>query len=209
MKEIISFVRSRQPVNFIIVLMNVVVFLVLSVMGDTQDAVFMLNHGASWEPYILEYGEYYRLVTCIFLHFGIDHLFYNMLLLIFLGDSLEQIVGKLRYLAIYLLGGVAGNIVSVWVSAGTENYAVSAGASGAIFAVVGALLWIVIRNGGRLKGYSSQRLFLMAAFTIVNGLTTTGVDNMAHIGGLVAGFLLGMLLYRKKAEEDFGKVSRP
>ncbi len=209
MKEIISFVRSRQPVNFIIVLMNVVVFLVLSVMGDTQDAVFMLNHGASWEPYILEYGEYYRLVTCIFLHFGIDHLFYNMLLLIFLGDSLEQIVGKLRYLAIYLLGGVAGNIVSVWVSAGTENYAVSAGASGAIFAVVGALLWIVIRNGGRLKGYSSQRLFLMAALTIVNGLTTTGVDNMAHIGGLVAGFLLGMLLYRKKAEEDFGKVSRP
>lgn len=209
MKEIISFVRSRQPVNFIIVLMNVVVFLVLSVMGDTQDAVFMLNHGAFWEPYILEYGEYYRLVTCIFLHFGIDHLFYNMLLLIFLGDSLEQIVGKLRYLAIYLLGGVAGNIVSVWVSAGTENYAVSAGASGAIFAVVGALLWIVIRNGGRLKGYSSQRLFLMAAFTIVNGLMTTGVDNMAHIGGLVAGFLLGMLLYRKKAEEDFGKVSRP
>lgn len=209
MKEIISFVRSRQPVNFIIVLMNVVVFLVLSVMGDTQDAVFMLHHGASWEPYILEYGEYYRLVTCIFLHFGIDHLFYNMLLLIFLGDSLEQIVGKLRYLAIYLLGGVAGNIVSVWVSAGTENYAVSAGASGAIFAVVGALLWIVIRNGGRLKGYSSQRLFLMAALTIVNGLTTTGVDNMAHIGGLVAGFLLGMLLYRKKAEEDFGKVSRP
>lgn len=209
MKEIISFVRSRQPVNFIIVLMNVVVFLVLSVMGDTQDAVFMLNHGASWEPYILEYGEYYRLVTCIFLHFGIDHLFYNMLLLIFLGDSLEQIVGKLRYLAIYLLGGVAGNIVSVWVSAGTENYAVSAGASGAIFAVVGALLWIVIRNGGRLKGYSSQRLFLMAALTIVNGLTTTGVDNMAHIGGLAAGFLLGMLLYRKKAEEDFGKVSRP
>lgn len=209
MKEIISFVRSRQSVNFIIVLMNVVVFLVLSVMGDTQDAVFMLNHGASWEPYILEYGEYYRLVTCIFLHFGIDHLFYNMLLLIFLGDSLEQIVGKLRYLAIYLLGGVAGNIVSVWVSAGTENYAVSAGASGAIFAVVGALLWIVIRNGGRLKGYSSQRLFLMAALTIVNGLTTTGVDNMAHIGGLAAGFLLGMLLYRKKAEEDFGKVSRP
>ena len=209
MKEIISFVRSRQPVNFIIVLMNVVVFLVLSVMGDTQDAVFMLNHGASWEPYILEYGEYYRLVTCIFLHFGIDHLFYNMLLLIFLGDSLEQIVGKLRYLAIYLLGGVAGNIVSVWVSARTGNYAVSAGASGAIFAVVGALLWIVIRNGGRLKGYSSQRLFLMAALTIVNGLTTTGVDNMAHIGGLAAGFLLGMLLYRKKAEEDFSKVYRP
>lgn len=197
MNELRSFVRSRQPVNLVIVLINVAVFVLLSMTGDTQDAEFMVNHGASWEPYILENGEYYRLVTCMFLHFGISHLFYNMLLLIFLGDTLEQTAGKLRYLTIYLIGGTVGNAASVWFGARTGNYAVSAGASGAIFAVVGALLWIVIRNGGTVKGYSSQRLFLMAALTIVNGLTTTGIDNVAHIGGLLAGFLLGALLCRK------------
>ena len=84
-----------------IVAANIIVFLILSIMGDTQDAWFMVNHGACYAPFVIEYQEYYRLFTCMFLHFGVEHLFYNMLLLIFLGDTLEKTVGKLRYLIIY------------------------------------------------------------------------------------------------------------
>ncbi|MDO4322995.1 MAG: rhomboid family intramembrane serine protease [Lachnospiraceae bacterium] len=198
MEEISSFVRSRQPVNLIIVLVNIIVFLVLCFLGDTGDIYFMVEHGASFAPLIAEGKEYYRLVTCMFLHFGAEHLFYNMLVLIFLGDVLEKEVGKLRYVLIYFAGGIAGNIVSVWFEYRAEKFAVSAGASGAIFAVIGALVWIVIRNKGRLEDYSGKRLLLMAGLSVAEGLTTSGVDNWAHIGGMAAGFMLAVLLYRKR-----------
>lgn len=198
MQELLSFIRTRQPVNLFLVAVNILVFIVLSIIGDTQDAWFMAAHGACYTPFVLEYGEYYRLFTCTFLHFGIEHLFYNMLLLIFVGDTLEKTAGKVRYLLIYLIGGLAGNILSVWAGMDRAEYAVSAGASGAIFAVIGALIWIVLRNKGKLEGYSSQRLILMAGLSVVNGLTETGIDNWAHIGGLAGGFLLAVLLYRKK-----------
>lgn len=198
MEEFISFIRTREPVNLIIVTVNVIVFIVLSILGDTEDALFMAQHGAAFTPYILENGEYYRLFTCMFLHFGIYHLFFNMLLLIYIGNSLEKQMGKFRYLIIYLVGGMAGNVLSLLFDMHTGVYAVSAGASGAIFAVVGALIWIVLRNKGNLEGYSIQRLVLMAVLTVADGFTMGGVDNLAHIGGLAAGFLLAVLLYRKK-----------
>lgn len=198
MQEVISFIRSRQPVNLLLVAANVIVFLVLSILGDTEDAYFMAQHGAAFTPYILKNGEYYRLFTCMFLHFGVYHLFFNMLLLVYIGDSLERLVGKFKYLIIYIIGGLAGNLLSLWIDMHTDVNAVSAGASGAIFAVVGALIWIVLRNKGNLEEYSIQRLLLMTILTVADGFTMGGVDNFAHIGGLAAGFLLAVLLYRKK-----------
>lgn len=193
MQELKDFIRSRQRMNLIIVVINIIVFVVLSVLGDTGDSMFMLGHGADYAPLVAT-GEYYRLVTCMFLHFGAEHLFSNMLVLIFLGDTLEQCVGKIRYLLIYLLGGIAGNIVSVWFALRTEDFAVSAGASGAVFAVIGALIYLVIRNKGRLGNYSGQRLMMMAVLSVLQGLTAGGVDNCAHIGGTIAGFVLAFLL---------------
>lgn len=198
MQEIISFIRSRQPVNLLLVAANVIAFIVLSILGSTEDVLFMVNHGAAFTPYILENGQYYRLVTCMFLHFGIYHLFYNMFLLIFIGDTLEKTIGKFRYVLIYLVGGVAGNVLSLLSDMHSGDYAVSAGASGAIFAVLGALIWIVFRNQGNLEGYSSERLILMTVLTVAQGFLIGGVDNYAHIGGLITGFLLAVLLYRKK-----------
>ena len=128
MEEIKSFLRSRQPVNLIIAAANIRVFLVLSFFGDTENAAFMAAHGASVTAYG-EQGEYYRLFTCMFLHFGLEHLFYNMLVLIFLGDELEEAVGKVRYLVIYLGGGLIGNVVSVLIEIQKGESIVSAGAS--------------------------------------------------------------------------------
>lgn len=193
MQEIREFIRSRQKVNLAIVMINIIVFVVLTILGDTRDSSFMLEHGAQFAPYVV-YGEYYRIVTSMFMHFGAEHLFSNMLVLIFLGDSLEQFAGKLRYLVIYLAGGIAGNLLSVWAALRSGDFAVSAGASGAIFAVIGALIWLVLRNKGRLGEYSGRRLILMAVLSVMQGITAGGVDNWAHIGGLAAGFLLAVLL---------------
>ncbi len=192
MQEIRDFIASRQKMNLIIVMVNIVVFAVLSMLGDTENTQFMLEHGAEFAPLVRE-GEYYRLVTSMFLHFGVDHIFNNMLVLIFLGDMLEQCVGKFRYLLIYLGGGIIGNIVSVWFAFRSEDFAVSAGASGAVFAVIGALIWLVLRKKGNLGEYSGRRLVLMAVLSVLQGLTAGGVDNCAHIGGLVSGFVLALV----------------
>ncbi|MCD7819840.1 MAG: rhomboid family intramembrane serine protease [Lachnospiraceae bacterium] len=197
LEEAIEFIKSREPVNLAIVLINILVFLILSVMGDTENGYFMLMHGANYTPYVVEYREYYRLFTCMFLHFGVQHLFNNMLVLTFLGDEVEKLAGKVRFLIIYLVGGLAGNILSVIYDMNTGSYSVSAGASGAIFSVIGALIAIVILNRGKIPEYTRRRMFLLAALSVLQGFTATGVDNCAHIGGLISGFLLAMLFHRK------------
>ena len=131
LQEIQEFLRSREKCNLLMVVINIVVFIVLEIMGSTTDTLFMVRHGAMYEPLVTQQGEYYRLFTCMFLHFGVQHLFYNMLLLIFVGDMLEKVAGKVRYLFIYLGGGLMGNVLSMAVAERTGNFAVSAGASGA------------------------------------------------------------------------------
>lgn len=197
MQEVISFIKTRQPVNLLMIAANIIVFFVLSILGNTEDGYFMFQHGACFAPSVVMDGEYYRLVSCMFLHFGIQHLFYNMLVLLFLGDTLEKTAGKIRYLIIYLGGGVLGNVASVLWDMHTEEYSVSAGASGAIFAVIGALVCVVILNKGKLEDYSGRRLLMMAGLSVLQGLTATGIDNCAHIGGMIAGFLLALLFHRK------------
>ena len=180
-----------------LIVINIVVFFILTMFGDTEDAVFMLQHGAMYEPYIIEGHEYYRIFTCLFLHFGITHLLNNMVLLGALGWNLELEIGKVRFVIIYFASGIVGNIVSLFYDLTLEQPAVSAGASGAIFGLMGALLYVVIANRGRLGRLSGRGMLVMVILSLYFGLTSTGVDNLAHIGGLVSGFLLAVLLYRR------------
>lgn len=181
-----------------LIVINIVVFFILTMFGDTEDAGFMLQHGAMYEPYIIEGHEYYRIFTCLFLHFGITHLLNNMVLLGALGWNLELEIGKVRFVIIYFASGIIGNIVSLFYDLTLEQPAVSAGASGAIFGLMGALLYVVIANRGRLGRLSGRGMLVMVILSLYFGLTSTGVDNLAHIGGLVSGFLLAVLLYRRK-----------
>ena len=194
MEELTVFWKTRQKCNLVIVLINCLVFLVLSILGDPGNGSFMLQYGADYAPFVLEKGEYFRLFTSMFLHFSLQHLAYNMLMLIFMGDILEKHVGKLRYLAIYLGGGLAGNLLSVFWAWHTQSYAISAGASGAIFAVTGALLFYVLFRKNRIPELSGKRLVLLIVLNVLEGITAQGIDNLAHIGGLAGGFLLTALL---------------
>ena len=181
-----------------LIVINVAVFFILTMFGDTEDAVFMLQHGAMYGPNIIEGHEYYRIFTCLFLHFGITHLLNNMVMLGALGWNLELEIGKVRFVIIYFASGIIGNIVSLFYDLTLEQPAVSAGASGAIFGLMGALLYVVIANRGRLGRLSGRGMLVMVILSLYFGLTSTGVDNLAHIGGLVSGFLLAVLLYRRK-----------
>ena len=167
----------------------------LEFMDSHEDAWHVLEYGAAYTPYIIQNGEVYRLFTSMFLHFGIEHLVNNMLVLFVLGSRLERVIGKIRFLLIYLLGGIAGNVVSLLLELKTQEFSVSAGASGAVFAVMGAMIYIVIRNKGWLGDLSMRQILVMAAFSLYFGFTSSGVDNAAHIGGLLAGFVLAVLFW--------------
>ena len=125
-----------------------------------------------------------------------------MIVLFFTGDRLEREIGKVKYLLIYPLSGLGGSLLSMVYMLKTGDMAVSAGASGAIFGVIGALLYLVIRNKGRIGTLTTRGLVLMIALCLYYGFTATGVDNRCHIGGLVMGFLLAVLLYRGNPRKD-------
>lgn len=174
---------------------NMIVFSIFMLLGKSEDVRFMLDYGAMYEPYVIEGHEYYRLLTSMFLHFGIEHLLNNMVMLGALGFNLEPEIGKIRFLFIYFLSGIGGNICSLLWNAAQGTNVISAGASGAVFGLTGALLGVVVRNKGHMIGQlNKKKILLLAALSIYIGLTTAGVDNAAHIGGLVGGFLLEIVL---------------
>lgn len=150
---------------------NVLIFLGLSFMGMTEDSAFMMEHGAMYVPYLMNGERYYTLITSMFLHFGFSHLMNNMVMLLVIGYSLEPEIGKIRFLLIYLGSGLMGNLVSAWFDVNQGSYAVSAGASGAIFGIVGALLYVAIRNHGRVGEISTRGLVLMAGLSLYYGFT--------------------------------------
>lgn len=188
----------KEPVTVILILINVLVFLVSDLTGYSQDVMHMLDLGAAYTPLITEGGEVYRLFTSMFLHFGIAHLLNNMLVLFVLGSRLERAAGKLSFLVIYLLGGVAGNVISLLLELDSGDYSVSAGASGAVFAVMGAMIYIVVRNRGWLEDLSWRQIVVMALFSLYFGFASSGVDNAAHVGGLISGCILAVILYHPR-----------
>ena len=192
----------KEPVTVALIFINVLVFIAVELTGTSQNAWHVLDYGAAYTPYIVQNGEVYRLFTSMFLHFGIEHLVNNMLVLFVLGSRLEQVVGKLRFLFIYLAGGMAGNIFSLILELRNQDFSVSAGASGAVFAVMGAMIYVVIRNKGWLGDLSMRQILVMAAFSLYFGFTSSGVDNAAHIGGMIAGFVLAVLIWHPRKKRD-------
>ena len=183
--------RSKNSINLVIVVCNILVFLAVTLTRGTESSRYMMDCGAAYAP-LIESGEYY-------LHFGIQHLINNMLLLLFLGDYLERAVGKIRYLVIYLGGGLVGNLCSylheLSLMKTGEAPAVSAGASGAIFSAVGAMLVLLAFRKGRLEDLTFRRMAVMAVLSLLVGFQSSNVDNFAHIGGFLAGAVLMAVLY--------------
>ena len=186
---------KKMPVTACLILVNLIVFLITDFTGGTENTVHMIACGAGYGPLITGAGEWYRVFTSMFLHFGISHLANNMLVLFVLGQRLEPAVGGVRYLLIYLLSGFGGNVISLGLEMQSSNYAVSAGASGAVFGVMGAMIYAVIRGRGHIEDLSARQVVIMVAFSLYFGFTSEGVDNAAHVGGLICGFIMAVLLY--------------
>ena len=189
---------KKEPVTAVLLILNVLIFLAAEFTGGSQEFSPIMEWGTAYTPAIVGDLQWYRLFTSMFLHFGIRHLVNNMLVLFVLGGRLERTVGRIRFLLIYLLGGLMGNIVSLLLDLKTGSYAISAGASGAVFAVMGGLIYVLIRLKGRVEDLSIKQIFIMAAFSLYFGFASSGVDNAAHVGGLLGGFAAAFILFRPK-----------
>lgn len=198
--------QKKAPCTIGLLVINIAVFFYLAFQGMTEDGAFMVAHGAMYVPCVMELGEYYRMVTSMFMHFDLNHLMNNMITLGALGWQLELEVGKIKYLIIYFLSGVFGNMLSMLQEIYADEYAVSVGASGAIFGIIGSLLYIALRNHGRIRNVSGKGILFMIVLTLYHGYTNMGINNMAHIGGLIMGFAMGILLYRKRRKSTLSGV---
>ena len=190
---------EHVPVTLLLIGANLLVFGLMLGNGaglwHAQNSI-QLAWGANFGPATQD-GQWWRLGSALFLHFGLIHLTMNLWALWDGGQLVERMFGHLRFIIIYLASGLCGNLLSLVIQG---NEAVSGGASGAIFGVYGALLVFVWRERQQLNPGEFRWLFWGAlgfsAVSITLGLIIPGIDNSAHIGGLVAGCLLGMLFGR-------------
>lgn len=189
--------RSPYTITIALIAANVLVFLAMVASGISfthPTALDVFNWGGDFGPATVGLHQYWRLLTSCFLHFGIIHIGMNMYVLYLIGPFIETVFGRPRYLLIYFFAGLTGSIVSVWV----HPMAVGAGASGAIFGLYGAVFgFLLIRrrtlNPAAMKSISrSAGIFVL--YNIVYGSMSGPTDLSAHLGGLLAGFLAGMLL---------------
>ncbi len=186
--------KQKAAATATLIVVNISIFFIFAILGKAEDVLFMREYGAMYEPYVMEGHEYYRLLTSIFLHFGIEHLLSNMVMLGALGMNLEPEIGKLRFLLVYFVSGIGGNICSLLLNISFGEVVISAGASGAVFGLTGALLCAVLRNKGRIGRLHKKGVLVLVILSIFLGLSEPGVDNAAHIGGLICGFVLEALL---------------
>jgi rhomboid protease GluP len=188
---------KKAPVTTAIFTVNVAVFAWMYLHGVDPldpDVFDLLHYGADSGPKVWD-GEWWRLIASMFLHAGIIHLFFNMWSLRVVGPIVEGMFGSATYFVIYMLAGLGGSVAScMWNPMGT-----SVGASGAIFGLLGAIIafFLTHRRSMPAEVFRSymQRIGLLVAINLFLGFSIPRVDNSAHVGGLVTGFVCGFAAY--------------
>ncbi len=184
--------RYRPVATFVLLAINIIIFLLMTLHGGSQNPDVLLEFGASYAPYFRQ-GEYWRLIMPMFLHIGWIHLGLNMYALWLLGSLLEPLYGYGRFSVIYVGAGIGGSFLSMEASAH-----IAAGASGAIFGIAGAMMvtgflhhWSVPRRWRKTFGTG---IIIVIAANLVLGWLIPHIDNWAHLGGLFTGALLAGLI---------------
>ncbi|WP_082001799.1 rhomboid family intramembrane serine protease [Flavobacterium sp. KMS] len=203
LKEFLEFIKPREGyfVTPILIYLNIAIFLVMFLSGlgfvsfGGQD---LLNWGANYQPYTTN-GQWWRLITSVFLHGGFMHLLSNMFGLLFVGLFLEPLLGREKYLTIYLITGTIASLASIW----WHDATISVGASGAIFGLYGLFLSLLLTKvfPPQINNVFLVTTLIFIGYNLVMGLTG-GIDNAAHIGGLISGFVIGLIMSNSLKSEE-------
>ena len=197
-----NFLRN-SPVTTVLVVLNLSMFAVLMLTGGSDDVRNLYRWGAKFGPAIQD-GDWYRLILPVILHAGILHLATNTFALVIFGPRLEEDFGRIAFLSTYVVSGICGVAASYLVSP-----TLSVGASGAIFGIVGAYGTYLVRNRkefGRTVNPVIMNLLIILGINIVFGLVWSGIDQGAHVGGLIAGGVISIFVSPRRIieiEDDF------
>jgi rhomboid protease GluP len=188
-KEKRLFEYGKPIFTYVFIVLQVLMFLVLEWKGGSTDPVVLIQYGAKFNPLIKE-GEWWRFFTPIFLHIGFFHLFMNTMALYYLGMTVERLYGSWRFFVIYLIAGFFGTLGSFLFTS-----SLSAGASGAIFGLFGALLYFGTVYRHLFLQTMGTNIIGLIVLNLVLGLIIPGIDNAGHIGGLIGGFLAASIVH--------------
>ena len=196
--------KIKKPVvTYALIAINVIVFALMYLIGDGSYSIStLLSFGANYAP-LIKAGEYYRLITSAFLHIGILHLLVNMYGLYIIGQQLESFYGRTKYLLIYLFSAITGNLLSMVFA----NNTVGAGASGAIFGLLGSLLYFGYHYRIYLGTTIKSQIIPLILLNLFIGFVSVGIDNFAHIGGLIGGVLISIALGVKYKSTKSEKIN--
>ena len=199
-KKINAVFKNKFPmITYWLIAVNVILYVVPILFGQYND---LINNYSVWGPAIRE-GQVYRLFTGMFLHGGLVHLLFNCYALYVIGSQVESFLGKFKFLVIYLVAGISGALFSMIFGG---NYA-SIGASGAIFGLMGALVYFGYHYRVYLGTVVKSQIIPLIVLNLVLGFFMTGIDNFAHIGGLIGGTLMSIALGVKDKSSWFERIN--
>ena len=216
--------RQAPWMNALLIIINVLVF--IAGIAGRGDYGAMYRAGALYAPLLLKGQGFYRLITSVFLHADVSHLFNNMIVQFAGGGIVEKNIGHIRYGILYILCGIGGNLTSVVSDWMTGQYGYSIGASGAVFGVIGALIFLILKEASNVLRPQQEREYrireelygtdaerdrrmaeteasaahmksllvrvgLMTVYLLYSGWSNPLVNQAAHVGGMLAGFVLG------------------
>lgn len=185
------FKEKKPTITYLIILINLIVFGLMYVFGNGSENIdTLIKFGANYAP-LTKSGEYYRLITSAFLHIGVIHLLCNLYALYVIGPQIEQFFGRIKYILIYLFSAIMGSLFTLVLSGDST---VSAGASGAIFGLFGAILYFGYTYRGYIGNAIISQIVPVVLLNLFIGLTSTNIGNAAHIGGLVGGYVMSLSL---------------
>ena len=192
--------KSKVPyITYFLIAVNCIFYFVPLILGQYQYVIDTLCvHGPS-----IRAGQYYRLLTGIVLHGSLMHLFFNCYSLYVIGSQIESFLGRFKYLIIYIFAGLTGSLLLITLSGGVA----SVGASGAIFGLMGALLYFGYYYRVYLGNVVKSQILPLIVLNLLFGFFAEGIDNAAHIGGLIGGIIITMALGVKDKSSTFEKVN--
>ncbi len=193
-----SIVEKKKPsfITFFLIAVNILIWIYMEYKGGSTRNDLLIQFGAMDSYRTFVQGQYWRLFTSMFLHIGAAHLFYNCFGLYIFGTRIEKVTKWYQFVLIYLLSGLMGGLFSLTSAVLTHTLKIAAGASGGIYGLMGGLLAFNIKTRRNIGGLTSATLVIMLISGIVYGVVNQGIDNLAHLGGFIGGFVVTSLLVK-------------